>query len=469
MICRNILNSYQLENYNNTRFLKFIYTHPRFWLFWWERQKLVWTKKAILIAIITMSIAIIKLTSYIILFYNHISIYVDISAFILWFFAFPLYMVIANFLLIPIDRYLKRQIIWKAKNKLDWLRNTKNLKVIWITWSYWKTSVKEILETILKESFKVITSSGNKNTPLWISELIINEIDETYDIFIVEMWAYKMWDIKELCDLVNPSIGILTWITIQHLERFKNLNNIIKTKFELIESLSENWLAILDTSNENVKKWLEERTITLKVKNIIEINNPKNITYLDNLAWINFEYDNNILQTKLLASHSANQIIIAYEVAKYLEMPAEKILAWIKNINYIQHRLELIYNSSSNLYVIDDSFNGNFEWVKRTIELLKNIKWHRKLYLTPWLVELGKESFRIHHEIWEILAPVVDKVLLIDNVATKSIHNWLIDAGFDKNNITIYNSTLDAHEDLKNILISEDVIVFQNDWSDNYF
>ncbi len=469
MICRNILNSYQLENYNNIRFLKFIYTHPKFWIFWGERQKLVWTNKAILTAIITISIAIIKLTSYIILFYNHISIYIDILAFILWFLAFPLYMIIANFLLIPIDKYLKKQIIEKAKIKLDGLRNTKNLKVIWITWSYGKTSQKEILETILKDSFKVITTSGNKNTPLWISELILKEIDETHDIFIVEMWAYIRGDIRELCDLVNPSIWILTWITIQHLERFWTLENIIKTKFEIIENLSENWLAILDSSNENIKKWLEERKNKLKVKNIIEINNPKSLTYLDNLAWISFEHDNNTLQTKLLASHSANQIIIAYEVAKYLWMPAEKILTCIKNISYVKHRLELIYNPSSNLYVIDDSFNGNFEWVKSTIELLKNIKWHRRIYLTPGLVELWKESFRIHHEIWVMLSSVVDKVLLIDNVATKSIYNWLIRSRFKKDNITIYNSTLEAHEDLKNILISEDVIVFQNDWSDNYF
>ena len=469
MFPKHILTSYQLENYNNLRFLKFIYTHPKFWIFWGERQKLVWTNKAIMIAIVAMSIAIIKIVSYIILFYNHISIYIDVLAFILWFLAFPLYMIIANFLLIPIDRYLKNKIINKAKIKLDGLRNTKNLKVIWITWSYWKTSEKEILETVLKKHFKVVTSTGNKNTPLWISELILKEIDDTYDIFIVEMWAYQMWDIKELCDLVCPHIGILTWITIQHLERFKNLDNIIKTKFELIEELWENWLAILDSSNENVKKWLDERKATLKVKNIVEVNNPLSITYLDNLAWISFTYDSKTLQTKLLASHSANQIMIAYEVAKYLKVPTDMILTWIKNINYVQHRLELIYNPSSNLYVIDDSFNGNFEWVKSTIELLKNIKWHRRLYLTPGLVELGKESFRIHHEIWEMLATVVDKVLLIDNVATKSVYNWLVDAGFNKNNITIYKSTLDAHEDLKNILIWEDVIVFQNDWSDNYF
>ncbi|NDK08340.1 hypothetical protein EOM39_03785 [Candidatus Gracilibacteria bacterium] len=469
MFPKHILTSYQLENYNNLRFLKFIYTHPKFWLFGGERQKLVWTNKAIMIAIVAISIAIIKIVFYIILFYNYISIYIDILAIILRILAFPLYMIIANFLLIPIDRYLKNKIITKAKNKLDGLRNNKKLHIIGITGSYGKTSEKEILETVLKEHFKVITSSGNKNTPLGISELILNQIDDTYDVFIVEMGAYYRGDIKELCDLVNPDIGILTGITLQHLERFKTLDNIIKTKYELIEELGENGLAILDSSNENVKKGLEERKATLKVKNVIEINNPESITYLNNLAGISFTYDSKTLQTKLLAFHSANQIMIAYEVAKYLKVPSDKILTGIKNINYVQHRLELIYNSNSNLYVIDDSFNGNFEGVKSTIELLKNIKGHRKIYLTPGLVELGKESFNIHHQIGKMLAPVVDKVLLIDNVATKSVYNGLIDSGFDKNNITLYNSTLAAHEDLKNILFGEDVIVFQNDWSDNYF
>ncbi|MFA5917818.1 MAG: UDP-N-acetylmuramoyl-tripeptide--D-alanyl-D-alanine ligase [Candidatus Gracilibacteria bacterium] len=469
MLCKNILTSYQLENYENIRFLKFIYSHPRFWIFGGDKQKLVWTKKAIMIAVLTILIAAIKLTSYIIIFYNTTSIYINILAIMLWVLAFPIYMIIANLLLIPIDKYLKKQIIQNAKNKLDNLRKNKNLKIIGITGSYGKTSEKEILETVLKESFKVITTSGNKNTPLGISELILNELDETYDIFIVEMGAYYMGDIKEICDLVNPEIGILTGITLQHLERFGNLDNIIKTKFELIESIDTNGLAILDCSNENIKKGLQERKNTLKVKNILEINSPENITYLDNLAGISFNYDKNIIETKLLASHSANQIIIAYEVAKYLKVPAKKILDSVKNINYIKHRLELIYNPNSNLYIVDDSFNGNFEGVKSTIELLKNIKGHRRLYLTPGLVELGKETFKIHHEIGKMLADAADKVLLIDTPATKSIYNGLIDKGFDKNNITVYRTTTEAHNDLKNILISEDVIIFQNDWTDNYF
>lgn len=466
MICKNILTAYQLENYNNIRFLKFIYTHPKFWIFAWDRQKLVLTKKAILLAILTISIFLLKITSFFYIFWEYINIFLTLFIIIIFILMLPIYMMIANFLLFPVDKYMKNQIILKAKTKLE---KFKNLKIIAITWSYWKTSQKEILSSILQQKFKVLITSWNKNTPLWISEVILLELDETYDIFIVEMWAYCKGEIKELCDLVKPSIWILTWITIQHLERFWSLENIISTKFELIESLDNTWLAILDISNENIVKWLNERKNKLEVKNIIKISSPKEIKYGDNLSWISFEYDLNIIETKILANHSANQIIVAYEIAKYLGLTCDEILKWVKNINYIKHRLELIYNPNTDVYVIDDSYNWNLEWVKSTVELLKNIKNHKKLYLTPWLVELWNKSDEIHFEVWKMLSKVIDTALLINNNATKNIYNWFIESWFKPENITIYNTTSEAHNDLKNILNSWDVIVFQNDLSDNYF
>ncbi len=470
MLLKNILTSYQLENYNNSRFLKFIYTHPKFWIFWWERQSLVWTKKAILIFLVWIFLAILDLVLALCFIQNYLNIFLIIFIFFIWILFLPIYLILANFLLIPVDRYLKKKIIEKAHNKILRLKKENNLKVIWITWSYGKTSQKEILKTLLKDSHKVLATSWNKNTPLWVSEIIINELDKSYQIFIVEMWAYRPWDIKELCDLVNPDIGILTWITLQHLERFKNLENIINTKFELIESLKPDSLAILDISNENIKLWLEKKEKNLKVKNIVKINSPENIKFLENLSWISFKYDSKNFETKLLAAHSANQIIIAYEVAKFLRIDDKFTKSFrTKKIDYIKHRLELIYNEKSDLYVIDDSYNWNIEWVKSTIFLLENIKDKRKIYLTPWLVELGKKSDEIHYNIWKNLANVIDKALLIENKSTKQIYNWLIEAWFKKENIVFYETTNKAHLDIKNQVKANDLIVFQNDWSDNYF
>lgn len=471
MICKNILLAYQLENYENIRFLKFIYSHPKFWFFGGNRQNIVWTKKAILIAVLTMFLAILDFLA----FFEYkvflglaeiMTIYHRIVSIFIWILFFPIYMIFANLLVWPLDRYLKNKILKRAKAKLA---NMKNLKIIGITWSYGKTSQKEILETILKQKFKVLSTSGNKNTPLWVSEAILWELDETYDVFIVEMWAYQKWDIKELCDLVNPEIWILTWITLQHLERFWSLENIIDAKFELPESIWENWLVILDTTNKNIVSWLNVRKWTLKCQNIIELRNPKNISYIENLWGIEFDYNNRKFKTKLLAEHSANQIIRAYEIAKYLKMENSLILDAIQKITYTPHRLELIYNPNSNLYVVDDSYNGNFEWVKSTVKLLKNITNHRKLYLSPGLVELGTESDKIHFEIWEMLSNVIDKALLIENSQTKMIEKWLLESGFDKNNIIFYSTTLEAHNNLSNIINSWDVIVFQNDLTDNYF
>ncbi|MDD5213373.1 MAG: UDP-N-acetylmuramoyl-tripeptide--D-alanyl-D-alanine ligase [Candidatus Gracilibacteria bacterium] len=466
MICKNILLAYQLENYENIRFLKFIYSHPKFWIFGGNRQNIVWTKKAILIAILTMFIFISKIISISFFMFPDGNLLIRLVSYSLVFLALPVYMIFANLLLWPIDRYLKNKILKRAKAKLASL---KNLKIIGITGSYGKTSQKEILETILSGKFKVLSTSGNKNTPLGVSEAILGELDETYDIFIVEMGAYQKGDIKELCDLVNPEIGILTGITLQHLERFGSLENIIQAKFELPESIGENGLLILDTTNENIASGLKSRKSKLKCQNIIELRNPKNVSYLDNLGGIGFDYDNRKFTTKLLAEHSANQIITAYEIAKYLKMENSLIIEAIQKITFTPHRLELIYNPNSNLYVIDDSYNGNFERVKSTVKLLKNINNHRKLYLSPGLVELGLESDKIHLEIGKMLANVIDKALLIENSQTKMIEKGLLESGFNKANIIHYSSTISAHNDLSNIINSGDVIVFQNDLTDNYF
>ena len=133
--------------------------------------------------------------------------------------------------------------------------------------------------------------------------------------------------------------------------------------------------------------------------------------------------------------------------------------------------MEPIYNKNTNVWIIDDSYNWNIESVKSTSEFLKNINHNwRKIYLSPWLVELWEKASDIHKQVWEILSWVVDVFLLIENAYTKDIIYWLEKWWFkNEENIKIYKTTNEAHDDLKNILKSWDLIVFQNDWTDNYF
>lgn len=464
MIFTNLLLAFQLENYNNSRFLSFIYSRPWFWLLWSERQSLDWTKKAILLLFLAGIFAILDYVIFYLIFVK-LWIIILILLALLQIILFPIYLVIANFLLIPLDRYLKNKIINKAKNKL---KKYNNLKIIWITGSYWKTSTKEVLKEVLSVKYKVLASEWNKNTPLWISEVILKTDLSKYEVLIVEMGAYEIWDIAEMCDIVEPTVWVLTWITYQHLERFKSIENIKKAKFELPEFIDKSWLVLLDYSNEHIADHLDNKA-NIKAE-IIKIKDIE-VSYADNFMWFNFDYNNKSFYSKLLAWHSAKNFVIAYEIWKYFNIKEEKIIEKLAEIEPVEHRLSRIENPNTGVIVIDDSYNWNFEGVKSTINMLKNVNnsW-KKLYLTPWLVELWDKSKQVHLEIWKLLTDAkLDKVLLIENKGARNIEAWLLKSWFDKENIVFFDTTQEAHKNIWKYLNNSDAIVFQNDFTDNYF
>ena len=113
------------------------------------------------------------------------------------------------------------------------LSGNPNLTVIGITGSYGKTTVKEMLKTVLAKKYKVLSTPKSFNTLFGISQVIKEQLKPEHEIFIVEIGAYKIGEIAELCRMVKPKIGILTGITNQHLERFGSEENIIKAKFKI--------------------------------------------------------------------------------------------------------------------------------------------------------------------------------------------------------------------------------------------
>lgn len=343
----------------------------------------------------------------------------------------------------------------------------KNLIVIGITGSFGKTTQKDILYTILSTKFNVLTTEENKNTPLWISKVILDKLHHTHDVFIVEMWAYTKGDINEICNIVHPKIWIITGIGPQHMERFGNLENILKTKFELIDSLPTNGFAIVNQNTDRIGEFLKKHTTT--IQKIETIKNDIQIKYLPNFAGIEFNYKWDTFSSKLLAKHSAINLILAYETGIYLWIDSKDIITNIKKIKQIPHRLELIHNTLQNIYVIDDSYNGNIEWVRSTIDMINNtpFTW-KKIYITPWLVELWKDSEKIHIEIGNLLYKTFDYIVLIKNKNTETIKKTLIKNNFSEDHIKIYDTATKAHNDIKNIVHSWDVIVFQNDLTDNY-
>ena len=143
----------------------------------------------------------------------------------------PLFVCMAYYITYPFERLISASYIKKAKKKL---KEYKNLKVIGITGSYAKTSVKNILYVLLAEKYNVCASPSSYNTPLGLAKTILSKLDDEDEIFIAEMGAKQRYDIKELCEMVCPEIGVITGVGNQHLLTFGSPECIKQTKAEII-------------------------------------------------------------------------------------------------------------------------------------------------------------------------------------------------------------------------------------------
>ncbi|MDE6126453.1 MAG: hypothetical protein K2G30_05805, partial [Muribaculaceae bacterium] len=155
----------------------------------------------------------------------------------------PLFLLAANALLRPVEKSINKKYYDEAASILA---SMPSLKVVGITGSYGKTSTKHYLTRILQEQFAVTMTPGSFNTTMGVIRTIREHLRPYDEVFVCEMGAKQSGDIKEICDLVHPSVGIVTAVGEQHLESFKTIENVQRTKFELVDSLPADGLAVVN-------------------------------------------------------------------------------------------------------------------------------------------------------------------------------------------------------------------------------
>ena len=353
-------------------------------------------------------------------------------------------------------------IIQKAKQKL---KKHKAMKIA-IAGSYGKTSMKEILKTVLSEKKKVAAPLHNYNTLLGISRFA-QTLKGDEEILIFEFGEYYPKDIKKLCDLVQPSTGIIIGINEAHLQKFKKINKTIKTIFELSDFLKEKPIYV-NNENDLAKKNILDNHIVYSRKGI---NKWTTKDLQTDLFGTNFllckENENFKIKTKLLGLHQIGSLMVAIDIAAKLGMPMNQIIQGIAKIKPFEHRLELKIDNAG-VFILDDSYNGNPDGVKAVIEFLKLLHNYRRFYVTPGLVEMGSKTQKIHHTIGVQLAKAkIEKIILIKSSVTPFIAEGLKDTNY-KGEIIWFDDALTAFNALQYLTIKDDVVLLQNDWPDQY-
>ncbi len=382
----------------------------------------------------------------------------------------PITVPIAHGILVPFENLNSLRYIFFARKKL---KKFNNLIKIAITGSYGKTSTKYILNTILSKKFNVCVSPHSYNTPMGITKVILDYLKPSHNVLITEMGAKQIGDIKYLCDIVKPQYGILTSIGNQHLATFGTLENIVKTKNELILSLpKENGLAVFNGENEKCKELYEKCTIN---KIFIKIDkDDKAYAYAKNIKITNrgIEFilviDKNEVEckTKLLGKHNLQNILLCSALSYKLGLTLEEIKLGIAKLEPINHRLEL--KKENGLTILDDSYNSNVDGYKSALEVIKLFKGGKKIIVTPGLVELGNKENEENYNFGKNLAKVADYVIIVNNTNYEQIYNGLISENFNTNNIIAVSSIIEAKLKIKEIARKNDIILFENDLPDNY-
>lgn len=384
----------------------------------------------------------------------------------IYFVLCPIVAIVANIINMPLEKGIVNHYINDAKKLLA----SSNARVIGITGSYGKTSVKYYLSSLLKAKYSVLMTPESYNTPMGVVKTIRSSLNPFHEIFVCEMGAKRVGEIKEICDIVKPEIGVITSVGPQHLQTFKSLDNVKKTKFELAAALPDEELLFLNGDDENIEAFYngdKAVTYSLKGKGAYNASNIRVSRQGTDFTVTSPDGESCDFSTKLIGTHNVLNITGAIAVAHKLGIDLASLKGQVSKLASVPHRLELVPRGKD--IIIDDAYNSNPSGTKAALETLSYFDGF-KILLTPGMVELGDRQDELNKEFGKNAATVCDYVILVGKAQTEAIAQGLKEKGFADDKIFIAPDFAGAiaHAYALNTKDISKIILLENDLPDNY-
>ena len=372
----------------------------------------------------------------------------------------------------PFFVMLRNNTLKKAKSKMA---KCKNLTVIGITGSYGKTSTKEFLTTILSSKFRVLKTPEHKNSEIGIAQTILSKDfdrvlnqetgapfsegarpntkkDLSVPVFIVEMGAYNKGGIKLLCDIVKPTIGIVTGVNEQHLATFGSLENLLSAEGgqELANSLPKDGLIVLNGDNKYCLDLYKKTTLHNKKlysvdKNVInsDIWTESIEVTKDSVSFIAMSRAKEMAHftVSVLGKQNVQNLLGAILVARELKMSFEEI-AKACNVIAPQQSGMTLKSGIHRINIIDSSYSSNPDGVVADLDYL-NIFKGKKVIVMPCLIELGDKSAEVHYQIGKKIAKVCDMAIITTKDQFENIKKGAIENGMSPNKVLLIDKLSD--------------------------
>ncbi|MBR2967902.1 MAG: hypothetical protein IKC35_03890 [Clostridia bacterium] len=352
--------------------------------------------------------------------------------------------------LLPLEKIIANKFVVKAVRKLD---ATKPL-VVGITGSYGKTTAKKVLATFLHTKYRVFASPNSYNTPMGLSKCV-NEEYNGEEIFIAEMGARHVGDIKYLKKIFKPQYAMVTGIGNQHLETFKTKENIVREKLCLLDGVK---YAVANGDVPVIAEQAAGKADLVGQNGVATYSDVK--TDINGTSFVlNIDGQSVEIRTRLVGDHIPVVLTMCAAMAYKLGVSLKKIKEAAEKLPFVDHRLEVL--RSGEFIIFDDSYNSNPIGANNALRILDTYQ-GTKVIITPGFVELGAESEKCLVELGEQIAKVCDYAFLLGPNA-EIIKKGMGDFG----NVTVVGSLAEAMNKLKE-LAPPMAVLFENDLPDNY-
>ncbi|QOG13231.1 Mur ligase family protein [Arcobacter sp. FWKO B] len=328
----------------------------------------------------------------------------------------------------------------KAKKRLQTFKDT---KIVAITASFGKTSIKNYLNQVLSKKYITYMTPRSVNTMAGILKDVNDDLPLDTQVYIAEAGARAKGDIDEITRFLEPQIAVIGSVGEQHIEYFKTLDNIIYTKMELLNSprlqvgFVHESVPILDYPN--IRKFPDSLHITM--------------SNLDGI-WFDLEVGGNIehFYAPILGSFNAINLTAVILVAYELGMSIDEIKLSLSELKPVSHRLELI--KAGGKIILDDSFNGNLDGMLEGVNLASTHN-GRKVIVTPGIVE-STEAANI------VLAKAIEKVFDLI-IITGDLNKKIFEKEIKAKQVIFLKNKKELESTLAEYTHIGDLILFAND------
>lgn len=393
--------------------------------------------------------------------------------------AAPLWLVIGNVLMTPVEAAYRRRFLQQARSVMEAVHP----KVIGVTGSYGKTTTKHFLRDLLSARYKTYATPKSYNTLMGISRAINEDIADDYSIeyFISEMGAYIPGEIARICELTPPSISVVVEVGPQHLERFGSLENVAIAKYEIIKALPPDGLGVFNVDNPYIKEMYDRGypANRIGVSRVLPTDTPPDQARFiaseitQTLTGLTFAVtdtqtdQSELINAPVVGVHNVTNILLAIAVAVHEGLSLRDVAHRARVLTPSESRL-VRQTTTEGITIINDAYSANPAGVVSALQVLGLHQTGRRLLITPGMVELGPLHEPENRKLGEEAAHYATDIILVGREQTAPIASGLQSTSFPPDRLMIVEELGDAIAWYKNNLKSGDTVLFLNDLPDTY-